>query len=128
MDKAPPGGTGVGERVGSTLHCRDALHWSLDWPPGPCVWRASQGACAPHPNHLSPPGVLEEAEFYNIASLVRLVKERIRDNENRTSQVTGHLGAALSGSTILFHSRWGQGGFWGAEWEIASSQRVVGMA
>lgn len=33
------------------------------------------------------PGVLEEAEFYNIASLVRLVKERIRDNENRTSQV-----------------------------------------
>lgn len=33
-------------------------------------------------------GVLEEAEFYNIASLVRLVKERIRDNENRTSQVT----------------------------------------
>ncbi|GAB1297054.1 BTB/POZ domain-containing protein KCTD2 [Apodemus speciosus] len=30
--------------------------------------------------------VLEEAEFYNIASLVRLVKERIRDNENRTSQ------------------------------------------
>lgn len=34
-----------------------------------------------------PLGVLEEAEFYNIASLVRLVKERIRDNENRTSQV-----------------------------------------
>lgn len=34
-------------------------------------------------------GVLEEAEFYNIASLVRLVKERIRDNENRTSQVMG---------------------------------------
>lgn len=34
-----------------------------------------------------PSGVLEEAEFYNIASLVRLVKERIRDNENRTSQV-----------------------------------------
>ncbi|XP_053564857.1 BTB/POZ domain-containing protein KCTD2 [Bombina bombina] len=35
---------------------------------------------------LSEEGVLEEAEFYNIASLVRLVKERIRDNENRTSQ------------------------------------------
>lgn len=33
--------------------------------------------------------MLEEAEFYNIASLVRLVKERIRDNENRTSQVMG---------------------------------------
>ncbi len=37
--------------------------------------------------HLFLSGVLEEAEFYNIASLVRLVKERIRDNENRTSQV-----------------------------------------
>ena len=36
-------------------------------------------------------GVLEEAEFYNIASLVRLVKERIRDNENRTSQVHSRL-------------------------------------
>ncbi|TKC42177.1 hypothetical protein EI555_014120, partial [Monodon monoceros] len=28
----------------------------------------------------------EEAEFYNVASLVRLAKERIRDNENITSQ------------------------------------------
>ncbi|XP_068438970.1 BTB/POZ domain-containing protein KCTD2 isoform X1 [Clinocottus analis] len=37
--------------------------------------------------NLAEDGVLEEAEFYNIASLVRLVKERIRDNENRTSQV-----------------------------------------
>ncbi|OWK15138.1 hypothetical protein Celaphus_00001649 [Cervus elaphus hippelaphus] len=36
---------------------------------------------------LAEEGVLEEAEFYNIASLVRLVKERIRDNENRTSQL-----------------------------------------
>ncbi|XP_061472105.1 BTB/POZ domain-containing protein KCTD2 isoform X2 [Rhineura floridana] len=36
---------------------------------------------------LAEEGVLEEAEFYNIASLVRLVKERIRDNESRTSQV-----------------------------------------
>ncbi|XP_029110282.1 BTB/POZ domain-containing protein KCTD2 [Scleropages formosus] len=35
---------------------------------------------------LAEEGVLEEAEFYNIATLVRLVKERIRDNENRTSQ------------------------------------------
>ncbi|XP_062389199.1 BTB/POZ domain-containing protein KCTD5-like [Sardina pilchardus] len=35
---------------------------------------------------LSEEGVLEEAEFYNIAALVRMVKERIRDNENRTSQ------------------------------------------
>ncbi|XP_034563231.1 BTB/POZ domain-containing protein KCTD2 [Notolabrus celidotus] len=36
--------------------------------------------------NLAEEGVLEEAEFYNIVSLVRLVKERIRDNENRTSQ------------------------------------------
>uniref|UniRef100_A0A673VWV9 Potassium channel tetramerization domain containing 2 n=1 Tax=Salmo trutta TaxID=8032 RepID=A0A673VWV9_SALTR len=36
--------------------------------------------------NLAEEGVLEEAEFYNIASLVRLVKDRIRDNENRTSQ------------------------------------------
>lgn len=40
-------------------------------------------------------GVLEEAEFYNIASLVRLVKERIRDNENRTSQVQTPAEAAI---------------------------------
>lgn len=42
-------------------------------------------------------GVLEEAEFYNIASLVRLVKERIRDNENRTSQVCEN-GARMKGA------------------------------
>lgn len=41
-------------------------------------------------------GVLEEAEFYNIASLVRLVKERIRDNENRTSQVQKPKKAEIS--------------------------------
>lgn len=46
-------------------------------------------------------GVLEEAEFYNIASLVRLVKERIRDNENRTSQVM-HLWVTES---FLWHRR-----------------------
>lgn len=49
----------------------------------------------------SSPGVLEEAEFYNIASLVRLVKERIRDNENRTSQVM-HLWLT---EAVLWHSR-----------------------
>ncbi|ERE69137.1 BTB/POZ domain-containing protein KCTD2-like protein [Cricetulus griseus] len=44
---------------------------------------------------LAEEGVLEEAEFYNIASLVRLVKERIRDNENRTSQGAGWAGQGL---------------------------------
>lgn len=47
-------------------------------------------------------GVLEEAEFYNIASLVRLVKERIRDNENRTSQVWCG-GGVLSSSDQITH-------------------------
>lgn len=47
-------------------------------------------------------GVLEEAEFYNIASLVRLVKERIRDNENRTSQVHSRLGLLF----MLLYQHW----------------------
>lgn len=46
-------------------------------------------------------GVLEEAEFYNIASLVRLVKERIRDNENRTSQVTHVCSHSLPPEQLL---------------------------
>ena len=61
---------------------------------GKCsTWKASLALLFPLGSHLSDHslvlllGVLEEAEFYNIASLVRLVKERIRDNENRTSQV-----------------------------------------
>ncbi|XP_054935799.1 BTB/POZ domain-containing protein KCTD2-like [Physeter macrocephalus] len=41
-------------------------------------------------------GVLEEAEFYSIASLVRPVKEGIRDKENRTPQGPGkHVYRAL---------------------------------
>lgn len=51
--------------------------------------------CCSNQNLLSS-GVLEEAEFYNIASLVRLVKERIRDNENRTSQVQKPKKAEIS--------------------------------
>ncbi|MBN3314972.1 KCTD2 protein, partial [Atractosteus spatula] len=61
---------------------------------------------------LAEEGVLEEAEFYNIASLVRLVKERIRDNENRTSQVrmwlerdsfTGNRGLSNSNCSLNFN-------------------------
>lgn len=82
-------------------------------------------------------GVLEEAEFYNIASLVRLVKERIRDNENRTSQVMhlwgtgtlqGHsrtsMAAALAAALLWFSSYRGINavrGMAGHGWERVSS-------
>ncbi|XP_078741993.1 LOW QUALITY PROTEIN: BTB/POZ domain-containing protein KCTD5-like [Lampetra fluviatilis] len=35
---------------------------------------------------LAEEGVLEEAEFYNITSLIRLVKERVRDRDTRSAQ------------------------------------------
>ncbi|XP_053132445.1 BTB/POZ domain-containing protein KCTD5-like isoform X4 [Hemicordylus capensis] len=36
---------------------------------------------------LAEEGVLEEAEFYNITSLIKLVKDRIRERESKISQV-----------------------------------------
>ncbi|GAA6079546.1 BTB/POZ domain-containing protein KCTD5a, partial [Tachysurus ichikawai] len=36
---------------------------------------------------LAEEGVLEEAEFYNITSLIKLVKDKIRERECKTSQV-----------------------------------------
>ncbi|XP_042293664.1 BTB/POZ domain-containing protein KCTD5 isoform X2 [Sceloporus undulatus] len=36
---------------------------------------------------LAEEGVLEEAEFYNITSLIKLVKEKIRERDSKTSQV-----------------------------------------
>ncbi|XP_078521066.1 BTB/POZ domain-containing protein KCTD5 isoform X1 [Lissotriton helveticus] len=36
---------------------------------------------------LAEEGVLEEAEFYNITSLIKLVKDRIRERDCKTSQV-----------------------------------------
>ncbi|XP_045925395.1 BTB/POZ domain-containing protein KCTD5 [Micropterus dolomieu] len=36
---------------------------------------------------LAEEGVLEEAEFYNITSLIKLIKDKIRDRDCKTSQV-----------------------------------------
>ncbi|XP_051789931.1 BTB/POZ domain-containing protein KCTD5-like isoform X1 [Erpetoichthys calabaricus] len=36
---------------------------------------------------LAEEGVLEEAEFYNITSLIKLIKDRIRERDSKTSQV-----------------------------------------
>ena len=38
-----------------------------------------------------PEGVLEEAEFYNITSLIKLVKDKIRERDSRTAQVSSAL-------------------------------------
>ncbi|OBS64357.1 hypothetical protein A6R68_07112 [Neotoma lepida] len=37
---------------------------------------------------LAEEGVLEEAEFYNITSLIKLVKDKIRERDSKTSQVS----------------------------------------
>lgn len=36
-------------------------------------------------------GVLEEAEFYNITPLIKLIKERIVERDSKATQVNSHL-------------------------------------
>lgn len=43
---------------------------------------------------LSVPGVLEEAEFYNIGPLIRIIKDRMEEKDYTVTQVRGGSGAA----------------------------------
>lgn len=42
---------------------------------------------------LSVPGVLEEAEFYNIGPLIRIIKDRMEEKDYTVTQVRGGSGA-----------------------------------
>lgn len=57
------------------------------------------------------PGVLEEAEFYNIGPLIRIIKDRMEEKDYSVTQV-GHLGLRMQlpgweVQTALESLRWG---------------------
>lgn len=47
-------------------------------------------------------GVLEEAEFYNITPLIKLIKERILERDCKASQVISYLFSNLQILQIFF--------------------------
>lgn len=50
---------------------------------------------------LAPSGVLEEAEFYNITPLIKLIKERILERDSKATQVWANLYCAFNKLHLL---------------------------